>query len=119
MIFSKSESFFQSSFRVYLRLLGYVRPYWKLFAVSILGFFIFASSQPAIAWILKYFVDGLSGDALQELFGIPFVWGLPLFIIVLAVYQGAGSFLGNYFIAKVSLGVVHDLRTALFDKLLT
>lgn len=31
---------------------------------------------------------------------------------------GPGSFLGNYFLAKVSLSLVHDLRVALFNKLL-
>ncbi|MFD2980320.1 ABC transporter transmembrane domain-containing protein, partial [Klebsiella pneumoniae] len=29
-----------------------------------------------------------------------------------------GSFLGNYFLAKVSLCLVHDLRVELFNKLL-
>lgn len=113
------ESFIRSSARIYLRLLGYVKTYWVAFAISILGFTIFASSQPAMAWMLKYFVDGLTegGDAL--FFGIPLLWGFPLFIIAVAFYQGVGSYLGNYFLAKVSLSVVHDLRTNLFNNLLT
>ncbi len=116
---SKKESFARSSARIYLRLLGYVRPYWVPFAISILGFVIFASSQPAMAWMLKYFVDGLTEGASAQFLGVPLIWGFPLFIILVALYQGIGSYLGNYFIAKVSLGVVHDLRTALFDNLLT
>src|SRR5690606_10897700 len=115
---SKKESFARSSARIYLRLLGYVRPYWIPFAISILGFVIFASSQPAMAWMLKYFVDGLTEGASAQFLGVPLIWGFPLFIILVALYQGIGSYLGNYFIAKVSLGVVHDLRTALFDSLL-
>ncbi len=55
---SPSES--QSSVRIYLRLLGYVRPYIGLFLLSIVGFLIFASTQPMLGYILKYFVDGLS-----------------------------------------------------------
>lgn len=116
---SKKESFARASARIYLRLLGYVRPYWIPFAISILGFVIFASSQPAMAWMLKYFVDGLTEGASAQFLGVPLIWGFPLFIILVALYQGIGSYLGNYFIAKVSLGVVHDLRTALFDNLLT
>src|SRR5690606_6428232 len=116
---SKKESFARSSARIYLRLLGYVRPYWIPFAISILGFVIFASSQPAMAWMLKYFVDGLTEGASAQFLGVPLIWGFPLFIVLVALYQGIGSYLGNYFIAKVSLGVVHDLRTALFDNLLT
>lgn len=115
----KEESFARSSVRIYGRLLTYVKPYWVAFAVSILGFMIFASSQPAMAWMLKYFVDGLTEGAAAQFFGVPLIWGFPLFIILVALYQGIGSYLGNYFIAKVSLGVVHDLRTSLFDNLLT
>ena len=49
-----------SSLKIYYRLLGYVRPYWGMFALSIIGFLIFASTQPMLAGILKYFVDGLA-----------------------------------------------------------
>ena len=113
------ESFARSSVRIYLRLLTYVKPYWKAFAISIIGFAIFASAQPAMAWMLKYFVDGLQSGENALFFGVPLIWGFPAFIIAIAFYQGVGSYLGNYFIAKVSLGVVHDLRTALFNNLLT
>src|SRR5690606_41903062 len=95
---SKKESFARSSARIYLRLLGYVRPYWIPFAISILGFVIFASSQPAMAWMLKYFVDGLTEGASAQFLGVPLIWGFPLFIILVALYQGIGSYLGNYFI---------------------
>lgn len=115
---SKDDSFMRSSARIYMRLLGFVRPYWVSFVISIIGFMIFASSQPAMAWMLKFFVDGLTiGDSALFL-GVPLIWGFPLFIILVAVYQGFGSYLGNYFIAKVSLGVVHDLRKRLFNNLL-
>jgi subfamily B ATP-binding cassette protein MsbA len=50
----------QSSLKVYLRLLRYVLPYWGLFAISILGFLIFPSTQPMLGYILKFFVDGLN-----------------------------------------------------------
>lgn len=116
---SRKESFARSSARIYLRLLGYVKPYWQAFAISILGFMIFASAQPAMAMMLKYFVDGLGEGAAALFLGVPLIWGFPLFIVLVALYQGIGSYLGNYFIARVSLGVVHDLRTALFDNLLT
>ena len=116
---SQKESFARSSIRIYWRLLGYVKPYWSAFAVSILGFLIFASSQPALAAMLKYFVDGLTEGSSATFLGVQLMWGFPLFIVMVAVYQGLVSYLGNYFLAKVSLGVVHDLRTALFDNLLT
>lgn len=115
----QQETFLQSSVRIYLRLLSYVKPYWIPFAISIFGFVIFASSQPAMAWMLKYFVDGLMEGSSGQFLGVPLLWGFPMFIILVAFYQGVGSFLGNYYLAKVSLGVVHDLRTALFNNFLT
>ncbi|MEE4465230.1 ABC transporter transmembrane domain-containing protein, partial [Azotobacter chroococcum] len=109
----------QSSLKVYLRLLRYVLPYAKAFALSIVGFLLFASSQPLLAEMLKYFLDGLEGSGEAMLLGIPLLYGVPLLIVLIALYQGIGSFLGNYYLAKVARGVVHDLRCALFDNLLT
>ncbi|MDY0046296.1 MAG: lipid A export permease/ATP-binding protein MsbA [Thauera propionica] len=121
MLSSSSPS---SSLRIYFRLLSYVRPYVGTFAVSILGFMIFASSQPMLAGVMKYFVDGL-GDAPAGLqLGVPFLDGIdlvkavPVMIVLIAIWQGVGSYLGNYFMSKVSLGLVHDLRLALFDSML-
>jgi subfamily B ATP-binding cassette protein MsbA len=114
-----------SSLKIYLRLLRNVRPYAGLFALSILGFLIFASGQPMLAAVLKYLVDGLVNPALVLFPGVPGLQDLsltvavPLIIVLIAVWQGFGSYLGNYLMAKVSLGLVHDLRRQLFDKLLT
>lgn len=109
----------QSSFKVYLRLLTYVAPYWVAFAVSILGFLLFASSQPMLAHMLKLFLDGLQNPENARMLGIPMLYGVPLLIVLIALYQGVGAFLGNYYLAKVARGVIHDLRCALFDNLLT
>ncbi len=113
-----------SSLAVYFRLLTYVRPYARLFAVSLLGYVVFASSQPMLAGVLKYFVDGLTDPRAAVLAGVPGLAGLqmmhavPLMIVLISLWQGFGSFLGNYFLARVSMGIVHDLRVALFDSLL-
>ena len=113
-----------SSLRIYFRLLGYVRPYIGTFAVSILGFIVFASSQPMLAAVMKYFVDGLTDPAAALDVGVALVDGValmkavPLMIVLIALWQGLGSYLGNYFLARVSLGLVHDLRVRLFDSLL-
>ena len=113
-----------SSLKIYFRLLNYVKPYIGIFLVSILGFVIFASTQPMLAGILKYFVDGLSNPEVVLFPTVPYLRDLqllqavPLLIVLIAAWQGLGSYLGNYFLAKVSLGLVHDLRVELFNKLL-
>lgn len=115
----------RSSVAVYLRLLGYVRPYVGLFAISILGYVMFAASQPLLATTLKYFVDGLIDPGAANLKFWPFDEGIqllhavPLMIVLIATWQGVGFYLGNYFLARVSMGVVQDLRIALFDSFLT
>ncbi|MCF6781797.1 lipid A export permease/ATP-binding protein MsbA [Stutzerimonas stutzeri] len=122
----------QSSVKVYLRLLRYVIPYWGLFGVSLFGFLIFAATQPMLGYILKFFVDGLSNPDAGLFATVPWLvkhapWlaelkllqAVPLLIVLIALLQGVGSFLGNFFLAKVSLGLVHDLRVALFNNLLT
>lgn len=115
----------QSDLKVYLRLLKYVVPYWGLFAISILGFLLFSSTQPMLGYILKYFVDGLANPEASLFPHIPLLRDLkllqavPIFIVLIALLQGVGSFLGNFFLARVSLGIVRDLRIALFDALLT
>ena len=109
----------KSDLKVYLRLLRYALPYWGYFALSIVGFTLFASSQPMLAHMLKYFLDGLQSPDQPGLLGISLMYGVPLAIVLIALYQGIASFLGNYYLAKVARGVVHDLRCALFDSLLT
>jgi ATP-binding cassette, subfamily B, bacterial MsbA len=113
-----------SSARIYLRLLTYVRPHVRLFAISLLGYMIFASSQPMLAGVMKYFVDGL-GDSTDSapnfipfLDGMQLMYGVPLLLVLIAAWQGLGAFLGNYYLTRVSLALIHDLRRALFDSLL-
>ena len=113
-----------SSLKIYLRLLGYLRPMIGLFAISLLGFVVFASSQPLLAGILKYFVDGLTSPGASTFHDIPLVgkldlaYGVPLMLVLIVIWQGIGSFFGNYYLARVSLGLVNDLRRALFESLL-
>ncbi len=108
----------------YLRLLAHVRPYLGVLAVSLLGFVMFALSQPLLAGVLKYFVDGLgvpdngTRQALPLLGEVQLMYGVPVLMLLVIALRSLGSFLGTYFLARASLGLVHDLRTALFDGLL-
>lgn len=95
---SQDKTSSASSLKIYLRLLAYVRPYRATFAVSILGFVIFASSQPMLATVMKYFVDGLNDPnaqfsvgwaSLDALFaGMSLMKAVPLMIVLIALWQG-------------------------------
>ncbi|TBU95740.1 lipid A export permease/ATP-binding protein MsbA [Stutzerimonas kirkiae] len=113
-----------SSFRLYLRLLSYVRRYWGMFALSMVGYIIFASTQPMMAGLLKYFVDGLASPEagmveLPLLGPMQLLYSVPVALLLITIWQGVGSFLGGYYLARVSLGLVQDLRGQLFNNLLT
>ncbi len=113
-----------SSLKIYFRLLRYLRPFTGLFVVSLIGYAIFASAQPMMAVVLKYFVDGLTAPTSVTRHEFPLIgqielmYGVPILLVIIVTWQGFGSFLGNYYLSRVSLGLIHDLRRALFDSLL-
>jgi subfamily B ATP-binding cassette protein MsbA len=113
-----------SSLRIYFRLLAICALCSACSLISLLGYLMFASSQPMMAAILKYFVDGLNAhpaarrNAVPLLGEIDLIYGMPLLLVMVVTWQGIGSFLGSYYLARVSLGLIDDLRRALFDSLL-
>lgn len=106
---AKFKSRNPGSLQIYMRLLGYVKPYRGLFGLSIVGYILFALSQPAVAKLLEYFVEVLEGST-----NIAIYW-IPVAMLGLAFFRGIGSFLGNYYLAQVSMQVIHDLRCLMFN----
>ncbi len=98
-----------SSFNIYKRLLKYVVPYIKFFIISIFGFAIVAVAQPLFAELVKLIIDTIEqGNKTEHKF-------LPAYIIALVMFRSFGAFFGNYFLAKVSVNVVHKLRQDIFN----
>ncbi|PJE80972.1 Lipid A export ATP-binding/permease protein MsbA [invertebrate metagenome] len=98
--------------QIYLRLLQYVKPYWFFFVVSLIGYAMFALSQPAVAKLLEYFVEILDGSSNKGM-----LW-VPTAMLSVALFRGIGSFLGSYYLARVSTGVVHDLRCLMYNHMI-
>lgn len=103
----------ETSLQIYLRLLTYVKPYWGPFAISLVGFLIFAATQPALASLMEHLVDSLQAEQRTEIYWV------PLATIAIIFVRGIGSFLGSYYIAKVANSVVHNLRCEIFNKYTT
>ncbi|GHA91621.1 lipid A export permease/ATP-binding protein MsbA [Modicisalibacter luteus] len=101
-----------TSWTLYRRLLGYVRPYWKWFAAAILGYAIYAASSTALAEMMKRLIDGIQDP------GADFRLFLPLFVIGMFAARGVGTFLGTYCMSNVARNVVHDLRCEVFNHML-
>ncbi len=103
----------ETSLQIYLRLLTYVKPYWGPFAISLVGFLIFAATQPALSSLMEHLVDSLQAEQRTEIYWV------PLATISIIFVRGIGSFLGSYYIAKVANSVVHNLRCEIFNKYTT
>ncbi|MCP1366914.1 ABC transporter transmembrane domain-containing protein, partial [Halomonas sp. BBD48] len=101
-----------TSWTLYRRLLGYVKPYWKWFIAAIVGYAIYAASSTALAEMMKRLINGIQNpDADFRLF-------LPLFVIGMFAARGVGTFLGTYCMSNVARNVVHDLRCEVFNHML-
>jgi ATP-binding cassette, subfamily B, bacterial MsbA len=103
-----------TSAQLYLRLLGYVKPYWHTFAISIIGMAVTAATEPLLPALLKPMLDGTfihKDDTVIKL--------APLIILLIFFVRGVASFVGTYAIGWVGNKVVMDLREMMFHKLLT
>lgn len=102
-----------SSRALYVRLLGYVRPYWIAFAVSIVCMALTAAAEPAFPAIMKALLDGgFNGQDPDA------IWFYPLAIVLLFVVRGIFGFIADYAFAWAANNVVLDLRRAMFGRLL-
>jgi len=101
-----------SAWSAYRRLLGYVLQHGVVFSVSIVGFVLFALTQPAFASLMEYMVDSVeSSDSEARIL-------IPAAVLAIFMVRGIGFFLGNYGITYVARRVIHQLRLAIFDRLL-
>ena len=103
-----------SSAKVYFRLLGYLRSSWFYVLLSIVGYLMYSVMEPALAALLKHIVDVVSNNKVSESRLV-----IPAAILGVFIVRGIGTFLGSYFMAKVANQVVFDLRTKMFDKLVS
>ena len=101
----------ESNFKVYMRLLLYVKPHWKIFVLSVFGYLLYSSSQPLLATIAGWLADAVYTREKEA------VYLIPLSLLGIYFLRGLGSFIGNYFLAKVSNSIVRSMRDELFDKL--
>ncbi len=94
------------------RLFSYTLRYKLSFTVSIIGFLIFAAADvAAVEWIRRVIEFINSSDVVNPLF-------IAIALILIAFARGLGFFIGNYFMSRVGLGIVHDMRNELFNKLI-
>jgi subfamily B ATP-binding cassette protein MsbA len=102
-----------TSTQLYLRLLGFVKPYRGVFALAVLGMMLVAASEAALPAVLKPLLDGTFVEKDERI-----IRWMPFVIVTLVVLRGLSEFLAQYCINWVGNRVVMDLRTRMFGKLL-
>lgn len=102
-----------TSTELYLRLLQYVKPYWRVFALALLGMVIVALTEPALPALLQPLLDGTFVHRDETL-----IRWMPVIILGLIAVRGSAEYMGSYAINWVGNKLVVDLRAAMFDKLL-
>lgn len=98
---------------LYVRLLAYIRPYWKAFALAVVGMIGTAATEPVFPAIMKYLLD--SGFKTQD---ERMVWLIPAGIVLLFVVRAVLSFCTSYLMTRISTHLVTDLRRQMFAKIL-
>ncbi|HSO08249.1 MAG TPA: lipid A export permease/ATP-binding protein MsbA [Pelomicrobium sp.] len=103
-----------TSGQLYFRLLGYVKPYWRTFAVAIFGMIVVAATEPMLPALMKPLLDGSFVQRDEAMIKL-----VPIAIVGIFLVRGLASFFGDVAIHWVGNKVVMDLRTAMFDRLIT
>ncbi|MCK9532960.1 MAG: lipid A export permease/ATP-binding protein MsbA [Gammaproteobacteria bacterium] len=98
---------------VYRRLMRYVVPYWRAFALATLGMILEAGAQTTFAALIKPFVDGsfVERDAGVIRFA-------PIGLVLIFIIGGIASYLSTYWMNWVARRVIKTLRAEVFEKLL-
>ena len=98
---------------LYLRLLGYVRPYAKIFGLAVLGMMLGAATEPIFPALIKPLLDQgfAAGDTAYP------ASAFAAAIIGVFVLRGILSFASSYCMNWVANKVVLDLRSAMFSRL--
>ncbi len=102
-----------SDWALYKRLLSYVFQHKGMYGIALMGFCLYAATAPLLAQLMA---------EIEKTYNAPTVDSrlyLVLFILGIFALRGLGSFLGDYFLARVGRAVVHQLRLSLFNHYLT
>ena len=96
---------------IYLRLLGYSRPYLWRIVLSLIFSLVVAGSDLAYINLIEPLVDKVIAAGNRDL-----AYLVPIVIIGLAISKGIGRFYQEYYIKTAGQLVVQDLRNGLFSQ---
>ena len=98
---------------LYVRLLTYIKPHWKVFVLAVIGMVGTAATEPVFPAIMKYLLDnGFKTDDARM------VWLIPVGIVLLFLVRSVFVYFTGYLMMWISSRLVTDLRRDMFAKLL-
>ncbi len=100
--------------QIYQRLLGYVKPYWLVFAASVIAMLVSAATETSLAAMMKPLMDGSFVDRDPNIIKL-----MPIVLIAIFLLRGIASFLTTYGLGWISRNVVKNIRAEMFQNLIS
>ena len=101
-----------SSKELYFRLLKYVVPYWRVFAVAVIAMVATAATEAGFPALLKPLLDGSFVEKDPATIQL-----MPILIVGIILLRGLSAFASSYAMSWVANKMVMDLRDAMFKRL--
>lgn len=104
--------FDKQTFHLYKRLLGYIKPYWKVVLLTLVTLIITASMEPLMPALLKPLVDDSLIAKDPEA-----ILHIPLLIMLVFVIKGITEYISKVTSEWVAHKAILDIRTEMFAKM--
>ena len=101
-----------NSKQLYFRLLKYVTPYWRMFAIAVLALVVAAATEASFPAVLKSLLDGSFVEKNPDTIKM-----MPLLLVGIVLLRGVADFASRYAMSWVANKMVMDLRDAMFKRL--
>lgn len=101
-----------SNYKIYLRLLRYIGPYWPMFLAGLAAAVPYGAMDGAIAFLAGQGLQKILVDGRQHL-----IYYVPLAVLLIATLQGIFRFFETYCIRYVGGAAIRDLRNQVFEHL--
>ena len=111
---SSSEGRPITTLALFRRLLRFSFRYWPGFAVATLGMIVTAATETAFPALMKNLMD----KGFQGYSDFP-MWWVPAIILSIFAARGLATFVAHYSMEWVANNTLRDVRTAMFEKLVT
>ena len=103
-----------NSRQLYLRLIAYLKPYWRTVAFALLAMGVIAALEPMLPALMQPLID----DSLIAKDKQAMLW-VPLAILAVFVAKGIAEYTATVLSQGVAQQTMADLRSAMFAKMMT